>query len=77
MAKMRVVTVGSSRLVADELRREAHDVFGEQLEADALGVDDLKPEQAADLFLCLPTRVKQAVLFPEITALLVPVYIVS
>lgn len=60
MAKMRVVTVGSSRLVADELRREAHDVFGEQLEADALGVDDLKPEQAADLFLCLPTRVKQA-----------------
>jgi hypothetical protein len=60
MAKMRVVTVGSSRLVAEELRREAHDVFGEQLEADALGIEDLKPDQAADLFLCLPTRVKQA-----------------
>jgi uncharacterized protein YoxC len=60
MAKLKVVTVGSSLLVAEELRREAHDVFGEQLEATALGVDDLSHREIADLYLCLPTRVQQA-----------------
>ncbi len=60
MAKVKVMTVGSSQLVADELKRAAIAVFGEQLEASSKGVDDLKHDEDADLFLCLPTRVKQA-----------------
>jgi len=61
MAKgLKVITVGSSQVVADELLAVANEVFGKDIDGRALGIDKLAVGTEADLFLALPTRINEA-----------------
>ena len=56
---LKVITVGSSQVVADELLVVANEVFGKDIEGTALAIDKVAVGTEADLFLALPTRVDQ------------------
>ncbi|MGI6226412.1 MAG: methyl-accepting chemotaxis protein [Peptococcales bacterium] len=56
---LKVVTVGSSQVVADELLEVAGEVFAKDIRAKAVAVDKLIPDKEIELYLALPTRVEQ------------------
>jgi len=53
-------TVGSSRIVADELLAVVNEVFSKDITAQAVSIENLLPNTEADIFIALPTRVEQA-----------------
>lgn len=55
--KIRVVTVGSTEIIAQELLAVVRDIFGEEVVAKGIPVKDLHDPYMADLFVALPTRV--------------------
>ena len=60
MGDYRLATVGSSQTVADELLKAALEIVGSQQQGKAYAMKDLADHTVADVFLCLPTRVKEA-----------------
>ena len=60
MTTYRLATVGSSQTVADELLEAAHQIVGRKQGGKAYAIKDLNDHNVADVFLCLPTRVKEA-----------------
>ena len=57
---LRLATVGSSQVVADELLAAARSLLGAKLDGRAYAIGDVTDQMIADLFLCLPTRVEEA-----------------
>lgn len=55
--KIRVVTVGSTEIIAQELLAVIRDIFDEEVAAKGIPVKDLRDPDMADLFVALPTRV--------------------
>ena len=60
MSSYRLATVGSSKTVAEELLKAALEIVGHQQQGAAYAMQDLTDHSVADVFLCLPTRVKEA-----------------
>ena len=60
MSTYRLATVGSSQTVADELLHAALEIVGHQQQGAAYAIKTLSDHNVADVFLCLPTRVKEA-----------------
>lgn len=60
MSTYRLATVGSSQTVADELLQAALEILGHQQQGAAYAIKNLSDHNVADVFLCLPTRVKEA-----------------
>lgn len=60
MSSYRLATVGSSKTVAEELLKAALEIVGNQQQGAAYAMQDLTDHSVADVFLCLPTRVKEA-----------------
>ncbi|MFZ7104743.1 MAG: methyl-accepting chemotaxis protein [Peptococcaceae bacterium] len=54
------VTVGSSQTVAEELLTATNEIFGYNVKASAVSIDQLSENHEADLYIALPTRVEQA-----------------
>ncbi len=59
-ARIRLATVGSSQIVADELLAAAHHLLGSSVGGQAFAIGNVHDHSAADLFVCLPTRVEEA-----------------
>jgi len=58
--RLRLATVGSSQIVADELLDAAHHLLGKGVGGRAYAIGDVTDHGIADLFICLPTRVEEA-----------------
>jgi len=59
-ARIRLATVGSSQIVADELLSAAHHLLGREIGGQAYAIGDVHDHNVADLYVCLPTRVEEA-----------------
>ncbi len=57
---IKLVTVGSNEIVANELLTAVKEIFSEGLESKAMPIGNVKDHNIADLFVCLPTRVEEA-----------------
>lgn len=57
---LRVYTVGSNQIVANELQKAVNELFSANMSTTAVAVKDLVNNQDADLFVALPTRVEEA-----------------
>ena len=60
MTTYKLATVGSSQTVANELLAAAKEIVGRDQGGKAYAIKDLNDHNVADVFLCLPTRVKEA-----------------
>lgn len=60
-AKIRVMTVGSTEIIAQELLAVVKDIFGDEVAAGGIPVKALQDPAMADLFVALPTRVDEVV----------------
>jgi predicted nucleic acid-binding Zn-ribbon protein len=58
--ELRLATVGSSQVVADELLAAARALLSCKFDGRAYAIGDLHDHAVADLFVCLPTRVEEA-----------------
>jgi uncharacterized protein YukE len=59
-ALVRLATVGSSQIVADELLAAVHQLLGKEAGGHAYSIKEVPDHSVADLFVCLPTRVEEA-----------------
>ncbi len=59
-ALVRLATVGSSQIVADELLAAVHQLLGKEAGGRAYAIKEVPDHTSADLFVCLPTRVEEA-----------------
>jgi uncharacterized protein YukE len=59
-AQIRLATVGSSQIIADELLDAARHLLGNEVGGRAYAIGDVSDHSIADLFICLPTRVEEA-----------------
>ncbi|MDT8900524.1 methyl-accepting chemotaxis protein [Anaeroselena agilis] len=59
-AQIRLATVGSSQVVADELLDAARHLLGKEVGGRSYAIGDVGDHSVADLFICLPTRVEEA-----------------
>ncbi len=59
-AQIRLATVGSSQIVADELLDAARHLLGKEVGGRGYAIGDVSDHNVADLFICLPTRVEEA-----------------
>ncbi len=57
---VRLATVGSSQIVADELLAAVHQLLGKDVGGRAYAIREVSDHTVADLFVCLPTRVEEA-----------------
>lgn len=57
--RIRILTVGSTETIAQELLAVVKDIFGEEVDTGAIPVKDLHDPDMADLFVALPTRVEE------------------
>lgn len=58
--KIRIITVGSTETVAQELLSVVKEIFPSEVDARAMALSDVSNGSMADLFVALPTRVKEA-----------------
>ncbi|KUO48890.1 MAG: hypothetical protein APF76_09575 [Desulfitibacter sp. BRH_c19] len=58
--KIRLITVGSTETVAQELLTVVKEIFPNEVESKAMALRSVPNESVADLFVALPTRVEEA-----------------